>query len=429
MKRSSRERAFGRHRLGRSLSEGVIGLMFVCGAACSSDEDGGSGGGSASAGKSGSGSGGKAGTGGATTGGAGGSVATGGTNGTGGSAQGGSGGAAGVGAAGSGGAAGNASVGAAGADASAGTGGTGGASGAAGAGTGGTATGGAGGTGGAVVLAAHRYVIDKHALPTNNAQARDLGLDVNGDSTVDNRLGMVLATFASQGFDPQGPADQAVNRGDILTLVDLGSAGFTSGPATFTLYSGDNAQPAPCLNAGDTVCRRHLAGTGTFDVAATSARDTPLTGTLVAGELVTGTGLLHVELSLATTPMTFELLAARVKLTGPTDTALASGVIAGAIKQSDIDTALIPAWAVSFDATMNADCPGAPPTCGCASGSQGKSYHDLFDTSPNDCTITATELRNNSLIMSLLAPDVTIGGQQALSVGIGFTATKATFTP
>ncbi|MGE5186314.1 MAG: hypothetical protein ACM31C_29870 [Acidobacteriota bacterium] len=49
----------------------------------------------------------------------------------------------------------------------------------------------------------------------------------------------------------------------------------------------------------------------------------------------------------------------------------------------------------------------------------------LFDTSPKDCTISLTEVQNNSLIKSLLAPDVTIENQPALSFGMQVTAVPA----
>ena len=52
----------------------------------------------------------------------------------------------------------------------------------------------------------------------------------------------------------------------------------------------------------------------------------------------------------------------------------------------------------------------------------------LFDTN-HDCAVSVTEIQNNSLIQALFAPDVTIDGQMALSVGFGVTAVGATFTP
>ena len=70
--------------------------------------------------------------------------------------------------------------------------------------------------------------------------------------------------------------DTAVDRGAILLLVELQAGDVVASPARLTLFTGGTAQPAPCNGAGDTVCRRHLAGTGVFTVAGDSARDTPL---------------------------------------------------------------------------------------------------------------------------------------------------------
>lgn len=46
-----------------------------------------------------------------------------------------------------------------------------------------------------------------------------------------------------------------------------------------------------------------------------------------------------------------------------------------------------------------------------------------------DCAVSVAEIEENSLIQSLLAPDVMVEGQQALSLGIKVEAAPATFTP
>jgi hypothetical protein len=46
----------------------------------------------------------------------------------------------------------------------------------------------------------------------------------------------------------------------------------------------------------------------------------------------------------------------------------------------------------------------------------------------SDCMITVDEIKNNSLIVSLLAPDVTVEGMQALSLGVSVHAVVATFS-
>ncbi len=64
---------------------------------------------------------------------------------------------------------------------------------------------------------------------------------------------------------------------------------------------------------------------------------------------------------------------------------------------------------------------------GCASGSTGKTILNLFDTTPKNCMVTVDEIKNNTLIQSLLAPDVKIDGKDALSLGIKATTVKGNF--
>jgi hypothetical protein len=78
---------------------------------------------------------------------------------------------------------------------------------------------------------------------------------------------------------------------------------------------------------------------------------------------------------------------------------------------------------------MSQDCANrsAPPRCGCA---LTPTYNlDLwlyaFDTSPQDCIITTTEILQDSTTNSLTTPDVTIAGERVLSFGFGFTAAAA----
>jgi len=113
------------------------------------------------------------------------------------------------------------------------------------------------------------YVIDHEHVPTSNTEARMYGLDLDGDGTVNNQLGMVLATFSGMGFDIQGTTTKAIDTGSILMLGDLYALDFTNTTgSTFTMFDGANPSPAPCSSSSDTVCRHHLTGSGIFDVAA-----------------------------------------------------------------------------------------------------------------------------------------------------------------
>jgi hypothetical protein len=232
------------------------------------------------------------------------------------------------------------------------------------------------------------------------------------------------------GIPTQITMDRAVDTGTALTLVDLGANDLTTAAnATFTLYKGANPMPTPCANAQDTVCRKHLAGTGSFAVDATAPTDTPLAGAITAGKLTAGPGHLTIQFTLAdTAPVMITLIGARVELSAVTATAV-TGKLGGGISVTDINTKLIPAMRDSFDAQVMKDCTmlQSPPTCGCPTNSLGKQLVGLFDTTPNDCSISLSEVQNSSLIMSLLAPDITVENMQALSLGIGVHAVPGGF--
>jgi hypothetical protein len=115
-----------------------------------------------------------------------------------------------------------------------------------------------------------------------------------------------------------------------------------------------------------------------------------------------------------------DLVGARVEAT-VSDDSLTEGVIAGAITETSQDTTVLPAWQMTFSFMVARDCTTTtPPDCGCTG--QGATAIANFDTAPADCAISVGEVKNSALIQALLAPDVTIDGTDALSVGIGFTA-------
>ncbi len=275
------------------------------------------------------------------------------------------------------------------------------------------------------------FVIDRQLLPQNNTQARDYGLDLNNDLTVDNQLGMVIATLAAQGLDTQLTMDRAVDTGAALTLADLAAADLmTAQSAAFTFYKGATPTPAPCSSPQDTICRKHLAGTGAFTIDATAPKDTPLFGSIRGGKLTAGPGHLTVQFTMTgSTPIMLTLLGARVELT-PISTTAFSGKVGGAISMNDITTKVYPALRDSFQKQVMQECTmlASPPACGCPQGSTARTYLSLFDTNPSDCTISLTEIANNSLIMSLFAPDVTVENTPGLSLGISVHAVTGAFT-
>jgi hypothetical protein len=74
-----------------------------------------------------------------------------------------------------------------------------------------------------------------------------------------------------------------------------------------------------------------------------------------------------------------------------------------------------------------AQCTGGDPAsgCGCRSGSDPYAWLVMFDTTPKDCTVTVEEVLANEIVKSLVMPDVTIDGEQVLSIGFGVTGIPA----
>jgi hypothetical protein len=289
-----------------------------------------------------------------------------------------------------------------------------------------------------------QYVAKKAFVPTNNNQAREFGLDLNKDKTVDNQLGMVLGTLSSMGFDIQGTIDKAVAEGSIILLLDFQTKDFTnSSAAGLSVLLGQNPVPAAC-NSGETYCNtatppvctgcgHHLAGTGMFTIK--SDMNAAVGGKIVNGTFNGGPGDLTLQIALGDTaaPIQLDLIGARAKATGIAADKIDSVILAGALTQEDLNTKVIPAIQGSIAPIILRDCPSPtmPPACGCMTGSTGKTVLDLFDGditgTTKDCTVSVAEIMGNSLIQSLLAPDVTIDGKQALSLGIKVEATKASF--
>ncbi|HEX5062243.1 MAG TPA: hypothetical protein VFV99_22890 [Kofleriaceae bacterium] len=289
----------------------------------------------------------------------------------------------------------------------------------------------------------YHFVANQVFVPTSNTQARDFGLDLNGDNTVDNQLGMVLSTLAGMGFDIQATIDTAVAEGSIILLVDFQTKDFTNTTAAgVQVFLGDNEMPAAC-NSGESYdpvaksgCKHHLDGSGMFSIAAGSPENAALGGKIVNGTFTGGPGDLSLQIALGgTDAIKLDLIGARAKASMISENGIGMGtsggvVFGGAVTKDDIDNKVIPAIQTQLVPIIMRDCtmPTMPPGCGCATDSTGKTILGLFDTNPKDCAVSVEEIKTNSLIVSLLSPDVTINGKMALSLGIKATAVKGTYT-
>lgn len=290
----------------------------------------------------------------------------------------------------------------------------------------------------------YHYVASRVLLPATTTEATEYGLDLNGDGTVDNAVGKLLATLASQGGNPQVDSDEAVYGGQFTLLADIQTTDFTTAPAAgFALFSGIDPVPPAC-NTGEKVactaggvctgCQHDLTGSGAFTVDPNVPANPALLGSITNGTFNAGPGALTLGLSIAGAAIELDLIGARIQASGITATAIGTQadtttgvIIGGGIPQSEIDTKIDPAIATVLNATLMAGCTGYG-SAGCTCTSSGaKTILTLFDTN-GDCTIEVTEIENSTIAQAYLKPDVTLEGMKCLSIGVKAYAVGATYT-
>jgi hypothetical protein len=299
--------------------------------------------------------------------------------------------------------------------------------------------------------ATSHHVVDAMHAPTNNTEAREFALDLNGDGAVDNQLGTILGAFAGWGFPIQPSVDAAIAEGNLLLLVEIVqntevSVFFGANPqppacAPGEMYTCDAATPPHC-----TGCGHHLGGDATFDVDPGSVHP-PLVGTTSNGLLLVGPGPMAMQISLGNAHViAFDLVGARAAVAVDANGAPTGTItLGGGLVPAEYNDRVAPELARIGNEQIQLDCCGAPtspggatcnpsptgpsPSCGCVSGSAGGTILGLFDVSPRDCVLSAQEIIDSSLAKSLASPDVTLGGQLAISLGVQVSITGAEFTP
>ena len=289
---------------------------------------------------------------------------------------------------------------------------------------------------------AHTYVAATLNLPENAAEAMMLGLDIDNKANdgVDNQLGMVLGSIGALApdLDLQMSVDQQIAEGQIILLANLKAKDLTNASGVgFYVYLGDNPNPPACTDANDMVCGRHLTGSASFSIAASSPTDAAIAGRIVNGKFTGGPGTVNLQIALSGgVPIDLPLQKAKAELNSITATGWTSGKIGGAISQADIDNNVVPAIGDtvrnSFDETCATNTQGGTMTnmCMCQMGMTGETLRGLFDKMPYDCNITNAEVQ--MVVSGFLTPDIDLNGDgtnDALSLGIGVTSVGATFTP
>src|SRR5262249_12006862 len=108
---------------------------------------------------------------------------------------------------------------------------------------------------------------------------------------------------------------------------------------------------------------------------------------------------------------------------------------------ADLQNNFLPAWAAAIDASITSACRAGAATGDYTNCDQtSRSYLELFDTTPMDGNISASEVQNNQLVQTALTPDVDLldsaggynptpnGTPDAISFGVAFLCVNAIFT-
>ena len=275
----------------------------------------------------------------------------------------------------------------------------------------------------------YQYVMSELRIPVNNIAAREYGLDLNGDKTIDNQLGMVFGTLANMGLGVGGTAREAMLRGGLNVLADLQTIDFEESELSgLTTYLGRDPSPAPCLDpARLETCGQQLLGHGHFSIDPDSGSDLGK-APLHAGVFSAGMGVLPIEIALdVNAPLRLDLRAAKVQLTSISENGF-TGVLGGLITGEDVNRVIIPEAAREIKRIVGAECGQASGIlpCGCIASARAAVLQHYFDDN-NDCEVSLDEVETNTIAQSLLAPDVTKNGVLGLSFGVGIEFRPATF--
>jgi len=278
------------------------------------------------------------------------------------------------------------------------------------------------------------FIVNDLYIPTNSAEAQIIGVDVDGDGNIDNKLGQIMALLMAQGTgDPNTGINNDIDQGDLVFPLRLYADMFPTDASVIAVaYQGQPLSSAPLFN-----------GTDVVDIEPGSPTDMTLGGDLQTGDLDCGPGQLLIPVPLMTQTVFVPLQLARIEGGPVTDTSWTDVMVGGGVTEQDMETLIVPALATYFNdfiaanptsadaATImdlfDANCVSTIPGCSAVVNGVGECTDNLpTDTPP---VITVTELLCNALFNSAISPDVDSDGDgidDLLTVGFRIQAVSAT---
>lgn len=252
----------------------------------------------------------------------------------------------------------------------------------------------------------HGYVQRGWQLPHNQAEARQLGLDLDDDGEVDNQAGSLIGALLGLGLELDTIADETFAAGDVVALHRLRADSLTD-DATVEWRTFDGAPPAEAPR---------FDGTDRFTIASETGA---LAGTLSGGHATLAWGDTTITLPFFPdqSPLRIPLTDARMELDLDGDGCI--GRLAGVIPAIEIDEQLLPNLGAEMIIHI-ARHPEHPFT---------RVALDVFDDD-HDGNITIDEFLADGLTRGLFGRDVDTDGdgdRDAMSFGVALDCVPATF--
>ncbi len=303
-----------------------------------------------------------------------------------------------------------------------------------------------------------QYVVNSVLVPSMSA--KDYGIDLNGDTRVDNQLGQIIVTLAGQGLNVQDGVNQALMGGSLILLMQESS--------TDTNFQSDSCATTSLQLGTKVMGMPDFSGMGHF-TAGGSQQPAGFNGPIAGGKFnsappATTTHPVQASVTLplvaGQNPVPIILQGAHLQFTR-SGTMVTGGELQGAIKSADVQGHIVPAVASLLSNKLMDGMPQtatdmqisslfdtggkADPSCSAGTCKNPTTGDDPLMRAgqcavKGDKIIDVCEVSTNGLVTNLLAPDVQMfdaSGNYApnknntmkdsLSVGLGFTAVGATF--
>lgn len=269
------------------------------------------------------------------------------------------------------------------------------------------------------------FVVDRIVLPVNYDLLNDVSRDIDGDGTVDNAIGKLMAQVLQlySAFDAQEELDDSMNEGDVLAVVRLTTDGgvLTEGNISGQLWV---AESEPCCTSSDaTQCALEAqqscyGGDYTFQADVNTLAPVA-SGTLNGGRLSLAGEAISFKVSIFGEPVTFEIRETMIEgeLSGDR---IVNGKISGVIDKSEVSKTIVLQLAQWVNARLSEE--GLDPLV-------KQTVLNLLDEN-KDGVIGISEISDGDLLGPIFSGDVDPDGDgsKEISVAFGYTAVPAHLT-